>query len=253
MGTVRIIPTLLLDGGGLVKTKRFTDPTYIGDPINAVRIFNEKEVDELILLDITATQECKAPDFSLIENIVSESFMPICYGGGIKTVEDAGKLFRLGIDKVAINTAASENISLIRELASRYGNQSIVASIDYKKNIWGKQKVFSHSGKKNTGLDPVEFARSLEEAGAGEIVFTSIDKEGMMQGYDIELIKQVCDTTSVPIIANGGAGELVHFHEAIKAGASAVAAGSMFVYHGKLRGILINYPNKKELYKLLNR
>ena len=251
MGPVRVIPTLLLDAGGLVKTKKFSDPVYIGDPINAVRIFNEKEVDELILIDITATLQERRPNFDLIESIVSESFMPLCYGGGIKSVEDAEKLFRLGVDKIAINSAAVENLTLVRELAARYGNQSIVVSIDYKKNIWGKQKVFINSGKKNTGLDTVELAKKLEADGAGEIYLTSIEREGTMQGYDLEMIRQISDATSVPIIANGGAGQLIHFREAIDAGASAVTAGSMFVFHGKLNGILINYPDKTQLYNTL--
>lgn len=251
MGHVRVIPTLLLDGKALVKTSKFSHPVYIGDPINAVRIFNEKEVDELILCDITATIQKRSPDFDLIESIVSESFMPICYGGGIKKIEDAEILFRLGVDKIAINSAAVEDMYLIQELASRYGNQSIVVSIDYKRNMWGTQKVFINSGKKNTGLDPVEFARKIELAGAGEIYLTSIDREGSMQGYDLEMLKLMSDATGIPIIANGGAGQLMHFRDAIDAGASAVTAGSMFVFHGKLKGILINYPDKIQLDNIL--
>ncbi len=247
MGRIRVIPTLLLDGKALVKTSKFSHPIYIGDPINAVRIFNEKEVDELILCDITATIQKRPPDFDLIESIVSESFMPICYGGGINKIEHAEILFRLGVDKIAINSAAVEDIYFLQELASRYGNQSIVVSIDYKKTVWGAQKVFIHSGKKNTGLDPIELAQKLELAGAGEIYLTSVDREGSMQGYDLEMLKLMSDATGIPIIANGGAGQLIHFREAIDAGASAVTAGSMFVFHGKLKGILINYPDKIQL------
>lgn len=251
MNTIRVIPTLLLRDGGLVKTRKFSDPVYIGDPTNAVRIFNEKEVDEIILIDIDATVKKVSPDYALIERIVSESFMPLCYGGGIKTIEHAEKLFQLGVDKIAVNSAAVENPDLLQELAQRYGSQAIVVSIDYKTNLWGKQKVFIHSGKKNTGLDPLTFAQDLEKKGVGEIYLTAIEKEGQMQGYDLELLKEISDTTSIPVIVNGGAGTLGHFREAIEAGASAVSAGSMFVFHGKLRGVLINYPNKFELNKTL--
>ncbi|MGE7773621.1 AglZ/HisF2 family acetamidino modification protein [Chitinophaga sp. NPDC101104] len=250
MKSVRVIPTLLLKDGGLVKTKKFNSPVYIGDPTNAVRIFNEKEVDELILIDIEATSQKNEPDYQLIERIVSESFMPVCYGGGIKTVDQARQLFRLGVDKIALNSAAAENPSLIGKLAAQFGSQAVVVSIDYKKNLWGKVKVFTQNGTKNTGLDPINYARELDSLGVGEIYLTSIDREGTMSGYDIEMLKAVSQSVSIPVIANGGAGTLEHFGEAIQAGASAVSAGSMFVFHGRLKGILINYPEKKALNKI---
>lgn len=253
MKSVRVIPTLLLKEGGLVKTKKFSAPVYIGDPTNAVRIFNEKEVDELILIDIEATSQQKPPDYGLIERIVSESFMPVCYGGGIKNTEQARQLFRLGVDKLALNSAAAESPNLIGELAAQFGSQAVVVSIDYKKNIWGKLKVFTHGGLKNTGLDPLAYAKELDKLGAGEIYLTSIDKEGMMQGYDLDVIKAVSHAVSIPVIANGGAGTIEHLGEAIQAGASAVSAGSMFVFHGRLKGILINYPDKTALNKIFTK
>ncbi|HEY9634160.1 MAG TPA: AglZ/HisF2 family acetamidino modification protein [Coleofasciculaceae cyanobacterium] len=248
----RVIPCLLLRNRGLVKTIKFKNPSYVGDPINTVRIFNEKEVDELIFLDITATSENKKPPFKLLSEIASECFMPFTYGGGIRSLEDIQTLFSLGAEKVAINSYAVENPTFIREAADLSGSQSIVVSMDVKKNFWGKYEVYSHRNGKLIKLDPVEFAVQMEQMGAGEILLTSVDRDGMMEGYDIELIKNVTNTVSIPVIACGGAGKLEDFREAVEVGgASAVAAGSLVVYQGRNRAVLINFPIKEELKKIL--
>lgn len=248
----RLIPTLLLKGQGLVKTVRFKDPKYLGDPINIVRIFNDKEVDEIVLLDITATPERRDPNFDLLKNIASEAFIPLAYGGGIRTMSDVTKLLSIGIEKLILNTASVENPRLVREIADHAGSQAVVVSIDVRKNFLGKYEVFTHCGQKKSGLDPVAHAIEMEKNGAGEIIINSIDRDGMMQGYDLELIKKVADAVNVPVVACGGAGTLKHAADAIKDGhASAAAAGSMFVFQGPLRGVLISYPAPQELNKLL--
>lgn len=248
MGRIRVIPVLLLRNNGLVKTQKFADPKYVGDPVNTVKIFNDKEVDELIIADITATIENKKPNFKLINEIASECFMPVCYGGGIKSIEDVKAIFDTGIEKVAINTMFYEKPGLISEAAGRYGSQSIVASIDVKKGLLGGYSVYTHSGKNNTKINPVEYARRAQEAGAGEILLNSIDKDGTMQGYDIELISKVASAVSIPVIACGGAGSINDLVAAARqGGASAVAAGSMFVFHGRHRAVLVNFPSQDEL------
>lgn len=248
----RVIPCLLLKNRGLVKTIKFKDPKYVGDPINAVKIFNEKEVDELLFLDITATVENRKPNFSIISDIASESFMPFGYGGGVKDLNDMKELFNLGVEKVIINSYAVENPEFIKRAADLFGSQSVVVSIDVKKTLIGKYEVFTYGGKKNTKLEPVKFAIKMQEMGAGEIFLNSIDRDGTMQGYDIELIKNVSQSLSVPVIACGGAGKIEDFAEAVKkGGASAVAAGSMFVFHGKHRAVLINYPSVQILERVL--
>lgn len=250
MSLVRVIPTLLLKGEGLVKTSQFKSPVYIGDPINAVRIFNEKEVDELVLLDITATAEKREPKYNWIKDIVSESFMPIGYGGGIKNVEQAKKLFDTGIEKLIINSA-SLDMDFLSSLAAIYGNQSIVICIDARKNLLGNYAVYTNNGTQKHKMTPDAMAKSVTDAGAGEIIIQSIDREGSMKGYDIDLIKLVSKTINVPVVASGGAGNLDHLREAIVVGgASAVTAGSMFVFKGKHRGILINYPSPNDLKNL---
>lgn len=244
----RVVPCLLLKNNGLVKTVKFRAPTYVGDPINAVKILNEKEVDELIFLDIYATVENRKPKFDLLHDIATECFMPFGYGGGIRNMDDVGKLFNLGIEKIILNSYAVENPSFIREASENFGSQSIVISIDVKKRLLGNYEIFTHSGKKRTRLDPVRFAVQMEEMGAGEIFLNSIDRDGTMQGYDIQLIKEVSRSVSIPVVASGGAGKIDDFALAVKeGGASAVAAGSMFVFHGKLRAVLINYPEINEL------
>jgi cyclase len=245
------MPCLLLRQSKLVKTVRFREPDYIGDPVNAVKIYNDKEVDELIFLDITATVDKKAPPFKMISEIASECFMPYTYGGGIRSLEDMRKIFNLGVEKIAINSHAVENPDFIMQAAKEFGNQSIVASIDVKKKLMGKYEVFTRSGTNPTGLGPVEHARMMEEMGAGEILLTSIDRDGTWEGYDLELIRTVAEAVNVPLIVCGGAGGIEDFRKAVDAGASACATGSMVVYQAKNRGVLINFPKQTELRAVL--
>ena len=247
----RVIPCLLLKNEGLVKTVKFKDPKYLGDPINIVRIFNDKEVDELIFLDILATVENRRPNFELLGKITSECFMPLGYGGGIRTLEDVKQLLSMGVEKIVLNTSAVENPSLIRAAADYAGSQAVVISLDVKKTLLGKYEVYTRGGKKGTGLDPVKFAVEMEKQGAGELFLNSIDRDGTMQGYDLELVRRVADSVTVPVVACGGAGNIQHLAEAIQAGASAAAAGSMFVFQGPLRGVLISYPAQEELKRAI--
>lgn len=247
----RVIPCLLLKNEGLVKTVKFKDPKYLGDPINIVRIFNDKEVDELIFLDITATVENRSPNFEMLGKITSECFMPLGYGGGIRTLEDVKKLLAIGVEKIVLNTSAVENPSLIRAAANYAGSQAVVISIDVKKTMFGKYEVYTRGGKKSTGFDPVKFSVEMEKQGAGELFLNSIDRDGTMQGYDLELVRRVADSVTIPVIACGGAGNIQHLAEAIEAGASAAAAGSMFVFQGPLRGVLISYPAQEELKRAI--
>jgi cyclase len=247
----RIIPVLLLKNGGLVKTTKFKKPVYVGDPINAVKIFNKKEVDELIILDITATCEKSELKFNKIEEIISEAFMPIGYGGGINKLEQIEKLFKLGVEKVILNTAANLNPDLIRQAAQTFGNQSIVVAIDIKKDLLGNNRIYTHSGSVKQNTDLVTALKIYEDSGAGEIFINSIDRDGTMTGYDVNLIRLVSENVSVPVVASGGAGKVEHFMQAIKAGASAVAAGAMFVFQGVHRAVLISYPEYEELEKML--
>ncbi|MDD3196209.1 MAG: AglZ/HisF2 family acetamidino modification protein [Paludibacter sp.] len=244
----RIIPTLLLHQKGLVKTVRFKDPKYVGDPINAVKIFNEKEVDELIVLDIDASVEGREPDYKLIEHLAVECRMPLCYGGGIKTVEQAQRIFNLGVEKIAVSSLAVEHPEVLTELAARVGNQSVVVVMDVKKNFFGSRyELYVHNGKKATGLDPVQFARRMQDAGAGEIVVNSIDQDGMMNGYDFKLIEAVRNAVTIPLTVMGGAGKLEDMGSVIQRhSVIGVAAGSMFVFKGKFRAVLIHYPTNEE-------
>lgn len=244
----RVIPCLLIQGPRLVKTIGFRDPRYVGDPINAVRIFNEKEVDELVVLDITATIEGRSPNLRLISELASECFMPLAYGGGIRSLEHLQSLFSLGVEKVVINSEAAARPTFVRDAAAKFGSQSVIVSVDAKKKWMGGYEVRIRSGRQGTGLDPVRFACDMETAGAGEIFLNSIDRDGAMQGYDLDLIRVVSRAVSIPVIACGGAGTLADLAAAVKqGGASAVAAGSMFVFHGKHRAVLINYPSRREL------
>ncbi len=247
----RVIPALLLKGQGLVKTVRFKEPKYLGDPINIVRIFNDKEVDELIFLDITATNENRRPPFEMLAKITSECFMPLGYGGGIRSLEDVKTLLGLGVEKVILNTAAVEIPALVTEAAEYAGSQAVVISMDVKRGLLGRYEVFTRSGTKATGLDPVRHAQEMERRGAGELFVNSIDRDGTMQGYDLDLVRRVAEAVGIPVIACGGAGNLQHLAEAIRAGASAAAAGSMFVFQGPLRGVLISYPSQEELRRVL--
>jgi len=249
----RIIPCLLVKNEGLVKTVNFRNPKYIGDPINAVRIFNEKEVDELIVLDIDATYENRCPDYKMIAHLAAECRMPLCYGGGVKTVEQTQRIFGLGVEKVAISSAAVENPKLVTEAAKCVGNQSVVVVIDVKKCTGsGKYEVWTHNAKKNTGKCPIEFAQQLEGLGAGEIVLNSIDNDGLMKGYDLTLVDKVRKTIGVPITVLGGAGSLHDMGQLIdKYGVIGASAGSLFVFKGKYRAVLINYPNRAEKAALI--
>jgi len=249
---VRVMPCLLIDDSRLVKTVRFQNPAYIGDPVNAIKIYNEKEVDELILMDIRATLEHRSPPFDLLKEVADECFMPLTYGGGIRSVADARKILALGIEKIIINSYAIEHPEFITEVANTFGSQSIVVALDVKKNFFGKHTVYTHSGKKTTNCDPVTLAQLLKKMGAGELLLNSIDRDGTWEGYDLELIKKVAESVTIPVIACGGAGNIQDFNKAVKiGGASAVAAGSMVVYQGKDRGVLINFPSKESLKPLL--
>jgi len=231
---------------------RFKDPVYLGDPINVVKIFNEKEVDELVFLDISATAENKEPQFDLIEDIASEAFMPFAYGGGIRTFEHVKKLFHLGVEKVILNTYAAEDPDFLTRCAEVYGNQSIVVSIDVKKNIFGKYESFIRNGQKKMSIDPIAYAQLVQEKGAGEIIVNSIDRDGTMKGYDLEIIAKIAEVVSIPVVACGGAGSVKDFHAAIHHGhASAVAAGAFFVFHGPHRAFLINVPDRKTIESAL--
>lgn len=243
MMRARVIPVLLLRGHGLVKTRKFKDPVYVGDPVNAVRIFSEKEVDELVILDIDATREGREPDFDLVAEIAGECFMPVAYGGGVCSLAHARKLIRAGIEKVVVNSATVQSQGFIREIADVFGSQAVVGSIDVRKTLLGGYRVHTRSGTQDTGLRPEDHAETLERAGVGEILLNSIDNDGQMAGYDLPLIKKVSGRVNVPVVACGGAGTIGHLRQALsEAGASAVAAGSMFVFHGKRRAVLINYP-----------
>lgn len=247
----RVIPTLLLKNRGLVKSVKFKDYTYVGDPLNAIKIFNEKEVDELIVLDISASIEKRRPPMDLISEMAGECFMPLGYGGGVRNIDDVKNLFSLGVEKVIINSCASENPEFIAEAADKYGSQSVVVSIDVKKDLWGNYRVYSHGGTVKTKATPVEYAVQMEKLGAGEVILNSIDLDGIMMGYDLRIIKMVSDAINIPLVACGGAGKVEDFASAVDAGASAVAAGSIFVFHGIHRAVLISYPNQNELQRVL--
>lgn len=245
---VRIIPSLLLSQGGLVKTRRFAEPKYVGDPLNAVRTFNEKFVDELMVLDIEATSLGREPDFDLIADIAAECFMPMSYGGAVASLQHAATILASGVEKVVMNTALVRNPDFIADCAREFGSQAVVASLDFKRNIWGKYTLHNRAGKEN---DPITMARRAEDLGAGELLLTSIDREGTGKGYDLELIQMVSEAVRIPVIANGGAGSLADFRSAVDAGASALSAGSMFVFHGKHRAVLITYPDRNELDQVM--
>ena len=248
----RIIPCLLVQDKGLVKTVQFKKPKYVGDPINAVRIFNEKQVDELTILDIDATAEGREPDYKMIEHWASECQMPLCYGGGVKTPEQAQRIFELGVEKIAISSAAVADPGLITRIAERVGSQSVVVIIDVKKKLFGGYEVFTHNGKKATGKNPFDFAKEIQHLGAGEIVINSIDQDGVMKGYDMSLVEKVREVNTLPLTILGGAGSLADIGKLIERfriiGAS---AGSLFVFKGIYKAVLINYPNPEEKDKLI--
>lgn len=247
MRRVRVIPVLTLQNEKLVKTVQFKKPNYIGDPINAVKIFNDKEVDEIVILDISATVEKREPNYIRIEEIASEAFMPLAYGGGINHFEQIKKLFKLGIEKIIINSAIENGFSLIRQTAERYGSQSVIVAIDVKKPNFGKLSAYKNSGSTKVKIKLLDYLMKIEKAGAGELFLTSIEKDGSFNDYDYDLINLISSNCSIPVVSCGGANSLQSFEKAIKAGASAVAAGSLFIYSSSIKGVLINYPSQSDL------
>lgn len=253
MKSARLIPCLLLRNNGLVKTVKFKESTYLGDPINTIRIFNEKEVDELIFLDIDATKLGKEPPYDLINKIAGECFMPFAYGGGINSLHHIEKIIKAGAEKVIINTAAFRQKDFILQASRQFGSSTIVVSIDSKREFFAGNKAYIKGGTLSTGLTPAEYAIYAEKQGAGEIFLNSVDRDGTMLGFDIDLVKTVTEKVSIPVIACGGAGKLDDFSAVVKeGGASAVAAGSFFVFHGKRRAVLITYPEFDILTKLFS-
>jgi len=251
----RLIPCLLVQNQGLVKTRRFGEPKYVGDPINAVRIFNEKVVDELMVIDIDATIKEREPDYRMIANLANECRMPLCYGGGVATVEQFERIIGLGVEKIAIASAAISRPSLIEEAASRVGSQSVVVVLDLRKGgLLRRTEIVTHNATRKTGIDPAIFVREATARGAGEIVLNNVDRDGMMEGYDLELVERLRTETSLPITVLGGAGTLDHVAALWQAqGIIGAAAGSLFVFKGKYRAVLINYPNTDEKAALLAR
>lgn len=237
-------------GDSLVKKVKFDRYSYIGDPINTVRIFNELEVDELCFLDISATIEKKKPNFKILKEIANECFMPLSYGGGIKNIETVHEILSIGFEKIILNTSAYENPKLITEVINHFGRQSLIISIDIKKNIFGKYSIYTNCGKVRQKVNPLEWSKTVEELGAGELLITSMDREGTWQGYDLNILNDIANSVNIPVIANGGAGNINHIVNVFEnTKVSAVAAGSMLVYQGKGLGVLINFPDKKKLEK----
>jgi len=248
MNKTRVIPVLLLRGRGLVKTVKFKDPTYIGDPVNSVRIFNEKEVDELVFLDIFASRESRGPDFDLLADIAGEAFMPMAYGGGLTTLDQIRQVFALGFEKVVVDSAAYGGGALIREASATFGAQSIVGCVDVRRTLLGHYALYSQAGKLKQQVDLVEHVLELERQGVGEIIVNAIDRDGTQSGYDLKMIREVTSVVQVPVVACGGAGSVDDMAAAVnEAGATAVAAGSLFVFVGPHRAVLINYPPRSEL------
>lgn len=244
----RIIPVLLFHNQVLYKTTKFSKPKYVGDPINTIRIFNEKEIDEIIFIDIDASKYNREPDYGIIERIASECFMPLCYGGGIKTVTQARRIFSMGVEKIALNNILIENPEIVSDFSCEFGSQSIICSIDVKRDFFNKYKVYSHVKKKCYSIKPIEHINNLVKMGAGEIYLNMVDDDGMMHGYNTDFIKSISDHISVPVIACGGAGSI---SDCIKlfseTDVTAAAAGSMFVFHGKHKAVLISYPDRKDI------
>ena len=246
----RLIPIILIENKGLYKSIKFKNHRYLGDPLNTIRLFNDKEVDELVILDIGARKSTKGINFEYLEKLSSECFMPVCYGGGVDDILQVEKLFKLGFEKISFNTALNEKIDLVNEVAKKYGVQSVVASIDVKKNIFGKYNIYTENGTKKIKWNLEEYIKYLQDNGVGEILLTSIDQEGTMTSYDYELIKLVSGFVNIPVVANGGASNLSDCKEAIDYGASAAAASSIFSYYGKKSAVLVNYPPHNELKDL---
>jgi cyclase len=249
----RVIPVLLLKDQLLYKTRKFKQPKYVGDPRVALKIFNDKGADEIAVLDIMATIERRRPDFELLEEIADECFMPMAYGGGVADLEDIRRLIRIGVEKVIVSTHAIEEANFVSAMAEEIGSQSTVVCMDVKKGFWGGEHVMTHGGRCRTKWDPIELAQRMAEAGAGEIIVHSIDRDGTFDGYDLPLIQRVSEAVEIPVIALGGAGREEDFVAAVEHGASAVAAGSLFVFQGPHRAVLITYPDDKKLQTLFDR
>jgi cyclase len=250
MFQARVIPCLLLRGNGLVKTKKYKDAVYVGDPVNAVRIFSDKEADEIVILDIDASRLGHEPNYELIAEMAGEAFMPVAYGGGIRTLEQIRRLIRSGVEKVVINSLATESTDLIREAVDVFGSQAIVGGVDVRRKMFGGFSVVAKSATVATGLNLQAHIQSLVQAGVGELFINDVDRDGTMAGYDLELVSAVTKAP-VSVVVSGGAGTMQHLSQAVhEGGASAVAAGSMFVFHGKHRAVLINYPKADELVKV---
>lgn len=247
----RVIPALLLLNGGLVKTIKFKDPKYVGDPINAIRIFNEKQVDELMVLDITASKEGREPNYALIEQFAGECFMPLAYGGGIQTIEQAKRLFCSGVEKICLQTSALANPKLITKLADRFGSQSIVVSIDIKRNWMGNPQVYQAVSGKSMRANWLEVIRQMVEAGAGEILLNAVERDGTLSCPDLDLIQKASKAIEVPLISVGGISSLTDIRDAVRSGASGVAAGAFFVYYGPHRAVLITYPKYEDMENML--
>lgn len=242
----RVIPCLLLHQGGLVKTIRFRNPTYVGDPVNAIRIFNDKEVDELVVLDIDASREGRDPDYALVEHIAGECFMPLCYGGGVRTVEQAARLFSLGVEKVSLQTAALQDVNLLRSIADRFGSQSVIFSLDVQRDWFGRAHAFAASSRRRARASWQDILVDAVDAGAGEVMLNVVNRDGTMSGMDQELIREASALVPVPLVAMGGVGSIADIEVGFRAGASAVGAGAFFVFHGPNRAVLITYPRPDE-------
>lgn len=255
MRRIRVIPVLQIENRKLVKTTGFKSPTYIGDPLNALRILNDKQVDEVAVIDIGTTRNKRSPDLDFIHQLASECFMPLSYGGGVVSIEQVTEIFQIGIEKIIIGTSFYKTPELVKEIAQKFGSQSVMVSVDVRKNWLGVQNVFVNHGTINTSYAPIEYAHLAQKAGAGELLLQSIEREGSYKGYDFDLIEKVSKAVSIPVVPLGGANSLTDFLQAIHIGASAVAAGNMFVYKGSHHAVLINYPDQNtlthDLYKKL--
>ena len=249
----RIIPCVLYSDGGLVKTKKFRSPNYIGDPINSLRLFNDMGVDELLFIDIDASKNKSEPNFTLVQEIASECFMPLSYGGGVKDVHTVEKLLKMGVEKVAINSAFLSNLNLCKKISQEFGSSTLIGSIDVRKNLIGRYRVYNHIKKKILSMDPIDYAKQLEAYGVGEIFINNVDLDGTFNGYDISLLQEIENKLSVPIIPCGGAGSLTDLSEVFnKTKIKAVAAGSIFVYTGKFNAVLINFPTEDQKEQIMN-
>jgi len=246
-----VIPVLLIHNGGIYKTNKFQAPVYIGDPINAIRLFNDLGVDEICILDIDASKKNVPPNYKAIEDIASEAFMPLSYGGGIRTIDHATNLFQLGIEKIVLNHVVQNDTEIVNKCASQFGSQSVVVSIDYKKTLFNGNQCYDHVKRKTLKMKVSDAAAFAQSSGAGEVMINSVDRDGLMCGMDVDTIRGVSGVIDVPLVVCGGAGNIEDIQNAVHAGATAVAAGSMFVFHGKQNGVLINYPEEEQLEKYL--